>query len=89
MTEEDYISYVCKRVKELRIQKGIKQVDLASVVGIDDSNLRRLENNRTSPTLKTLYRIAKALQVDVADLLPHVKNQTNHSLEKSKSESSE
>jgi transcriptional regulator with XRE-family HTH domain len=89
MTEEDYISYVCNRVKELRIHKGIKQVDLASEVGIDDSNLRRLENNRTSPTLKTLFRISHALQVDVADLLPNVKNQTNHSFDKSKSESKE
>ena len=80
MTEEDYIAYVCSRVKELRIQKGMKQIDLASVIGIDDSNLRRLENNRTSPTLKTLYRISKALEVDLADLLPDVKNQTQNSL---------
>lgn len=70
MTEEDFVLSVCKKIKDTRIQKGIKQIDLATDIGIDDSNLRRLENGRTSPTLKTLYKIANALQVKVVDLLP-------------------
>jgi transcriptional regulator with XRE-family HTH domain len=70
MSEEEFVLYVCRKIKDARIQKGIKQVDLATDLGIDDSNLRRLENGRTSPTLKTLFRIANALEIKVSDLLP-------------------
>lgn len=71
MTEQEYILLVCNNIKQLRIQKGIKQIDLASAVGIDDSSLRRIESGRTSPTLKTLIRIADALNVEVRELLPN------------------
>jgi len=70
MTEEDYISTVCQNVKNLRVSKKLTQVELAASVGIDDSSLRRIESGRTSPTLKTLYRLATALEVNVIDLLP-------------------
>lgn len=70
MTEQEYILIVCNNIKQKRIEKGFKQIDFAHEIGIDDSSLRRIESGRTSPTLKTLFRIANALQVDVAELLP-------------------
>lgn len=45
-------------------------MDLAVEIGIEDSSLRRIESGRTSPTLKTLIRIANALQIEVSELLP-------------------
>lgn len=74
MTEQEYILLVCNNIKQLRMQKGIKQVDLAYAIGIDDSSIRRIESGRTSPTLKTLIRIAGALNVEVQDLLPDSNN---------------
>lgn len=70
MTEQEYIHYVCTSIKQKRIEKGIKQMDLAVEIGIEDSSLRRIESGRTSPTLKTLIRIASALQIEVSELLP-------------------
>jgi transcriptional regulator with XRE-family HTH domain len=70
MTEEEYIQRVCSNIKSIRIKKGIKQIDLACNIGIDDSSLRRIESGRTSPTLKTLFRISKSLNVDLSELLP-------------------
>jgi len=46
------------------------QLELSSKIGIDDSSLRRIESGRTSPTLKTLYRIAISLNVQIHDILP-------------------
>ncbi len=69
MTEEQYISMVCENIKRIRLDQKMKQIELASEVGIDDSSLRRIESGRTSPTLKTLFRIAKALNVSVSELV--------------------
>lgn len=69
-SEQDYILKVCENIKQKRIQSGMKQIELASEIGIDDSSLRRIESGRTNPTLKTLYKIAVALKIDVAELLP-------------------
>ncbi len=70
MNEEEYILEVCKRIKSYRIAKNLTQVELSASIGIDDSSLRRIESGRTSPTLKTLYRIANALEIGVYELLP-------------------
>lgn len=70
MTEQEYILKVCANIKQQRIAKSIKQIELASEIGIDDSSLRRIESGRTSPTLKTLFRVAVALKINISDLLP-------------------
>ena len=70
MTEQEYIYKVCCNIKQQRIQKGFKQIEFACEIGIDDSSLRRIESGRTSPTLKTLVRISKALNICVSELLP-------------------
>lgn len=74
MTEQEYILFVCNNIKLFRKKKGLKQIDLASAIGIDDANLRRIESGRTSPTLKTLIRVAAALEIEVEDLLPQKTN---------------
>ena len=70
MNEQEYILKVCENIKQKRIQLGVKQIELASEIGVDDSSLRRIESGRTSPTLKTLYRIALAMKIDIQELLP-------------------
>jgi transcriptional regulator with XRE-family HTH domain len=70
MTVDEFHIYVCQRIKELRKEKGLTQFDLATEIGIDDANLRKIESGKTNPTIKTIYRIAQALQVNVQDLLP-------------------
>lgn len=56
------------KVKELLKQRGMKMVELAAKVGVDQSNLSKsLDGN---PTLSRLEDIAKVLGVHVKDLLP-------------------
>ena len=67
--EEDYINRLGKRIIQLRKEKNIKQIDLASLLNIEDSALRRIESGRTNPTIKTLLRIADALELAIEDLV--------------------
>ena len=52
------------KIKELRLKKKIKQIYLASTAGISNSYLSDIENSRTDPSLKTLMKIARALDVE-------------------------
>jgi DNA-binding XRE family transcriptional regulator len=53
-------------LKDLREQKSLSLQQVAESVGMDRSNLAKLENgHRENPTLETLFRVAAALGVRV------------------------
>ena len=68
MRPEDFLIKLGRRIVEIRKEKGIKQVDLAFESELDDGSLRRIEDGRTNPTVKTLIKIANGLGVEVKDL---------------------
>lgn len=68
LTESELLIKIGQRIVQLRELKGLKQIDLASQLNIEDSALRRIESGRTNPTTKTLYKISKVLEVDIKDL---------------------
>jgi DNA-binding XRE family transcriptional regulator len=49
-----------------RIEGGLTQRDLALRLGVKQSALARWEAGQTMPTLATLFRVAKTLNVDFA-----------------------
>lgn len=49
----------------LREQHGLTQAELAERCGIDQGDISRIERGATSPTARTLQRIADALDADV------------------------
>ena len=53
---------------EARIEKNYTLTKLASKTGISKSTLNNIENGRTSPTLRQLELIAKALNCRITDL---------------------
>jgi len=57
------------RIKELREEKGLSQQQLASACNFEKSNMSRLESGNTNPTVYTLYKISKALDVSISDLV--------------------
>lgn len=71
MEKSDLLKNVGKRVQEIRISKGLTQVDLVGKIDgeIDTTNISRIESGRTNPTIFTLYRISKALDVSLVELL--------------------
>jgi transcriptional regulator with XRE-family HTH domain len=58
-----------KKIREKRISLGLTQQSLADNSNLDISSISKIENNRATPSLKALERIAKALDTSIIDLL--------------------
>jgi transcriptional regulator with XRE-family HTH domain len=56
-------------LRQIREAQGITQRALAARAGITQAALFRLESGETDPRLSTLRKLAKALNVTVADLI--------------------
>lgn len=59
----------CKRIKELRIENGITQKELADKLQTTNSSVCDWERGRSQPDLKTLTEIAKLFDVSTDYLL--------------------
>ena len=57
------------RIRALRKAKHLKQGDLARRLGMTSAQLCRIEGEKHAPSVKTLARVAKALEVSVAALM--------------------
>lgn len=55
-------------IRDIRIEKGISQAELARMACVDKTQLCKLER-RGDPRASTLLRIAQALDVSIADLV--------------------
>jgi ribosome-binding protein aMBF1 (putative translation factor) len=56
---------IAMQIVALREKAGITQVELAERTGISQADISRIERGATSPTAKTLQRIAEALDAEV------------------------
>ena len=66
--EEEGLKLLAERLKQLRNQKKITQEELAYRSDITLSQIARIETVKINPTVSTLFRIAKALDVEIAEL---------------------
>lgn len=57
------------RIKLVLVGRGVSQKWLADSIGISYNAMSSICGNRAQPRLETLFQIAKALEVDVCDLL--------------------
>jgi len=55
------ISFVGKRIKEMRLSKDLKLVEVAIKSGVSKGLLSRIENGRTIPSLPVFFNIISAL----------------------------
>jgi transcriptional regulator with XRE-family HTH domain len=56
-----------KNIKEQRLARGLKQTDM-SKFGFGYRWYQRLESGRHVPTLPTLIKLSRALEVELSDL---------------------
>jgi transcriptional regulator with XRE-family HTH domain len=68
-TETDIDARVRKRLRELRLQRGLTLEDVAARANIDISTLSRLESGKRRLALDHLPRLAEALSVSTDELL--------------------
>lgn len=57
------------RLREARVQAGFSQSELEELSGIPKARLSRYENGHVEPSIQTLARLARALNVSEASLL--------------------
>jgi transcriptional regulator with XRE-family HTH domain len=60
---------VARRIRELRLRRGMTQSQLGEHIGSAKPHVSELENGKTSPGIGLLAKLAAALQVEPADLL--------------------
>jgi transcriptional regulator with XRE-family HTH domain len=58
-----------QRLRATRIKAGYSQSDLEEISGIPKARLSRYENGHVAPSIQTLERLARALNVSDASLL--------------------
>lgn len=56
-------------LKKIRQEKGFTQDELAKLSGLDRTTIAWFEIGKRMPSLRTLKKLAKALNVEVSDLI--------------------
>jgi len=65
--QEEY-ARIGENIRKLRTENELSQEKLAEKVEVDRSYIGFLERGQKNPTINTLYKIAKALNVKLKDL---------------------
>ncbi|MBZ9570627.1 helix-turn-helix transcriptional regulator [Methanobrevibacter sp. TMH8] len=56
------------RLEELRIEKGISQVELANILEVSRQTISSLENGRYNPSVILAFKIAKYFKMSIEDI---------------------
>jgi transcriptional regulator with XRE-family HTH domain len=67
---DDIVKQVAQRLQDARVRAGLSQTELAERAGVKQTYIYELEYGNTNLTIKTLEKMAKALNVDIRDLFP-------------------
>ena len=58
-----------KKLREIRLKKKLSQGDIARILGVHRSYISGLERGRRNPSLLTVQKVAKALNISPKELL--------------------
>jgi transcriptional regulator with XRE-family HTH domain len=59
-----------EQLRKIRTSRGISQDDLALITDLSRSYVSKIDRGQGNVSLKTLYKLAEALEVEPSDLLP-------------------
>jgi len=66
--DEEGLKLLAKRLKEIRTEKGITQEELAYRSELTLSQIARIETIKINPTISTIFKIVRALDVPLNEL---------------------
>jgi transcriptional regulator with XRE-family HTH domain len=66
-------------LRRARTEAGLTQEKLAFEADLDRTFISRLEHDRTSPTLETIFRLSEALGISAATLVARVERSRQRS----------
>ncbi|CAM4344183.1 transcriptional regulator with XRE-family HTH domain [Paenibacillus endophyticus] len=62
------IEIIGENIRLVRQKRGLSQEQLALLAGMNTSYIGQIERGEKNPTVKTLEKIAKALDINITDL---------------------
>jgi len=66
--ENEIAQTVSQNLRLWRTRRGLTQAQIAGRLGVSQSHFSRLELGKKTPSLRTLGRLAQALEVTVSEL---------------------
>ena len=66
---EQLVINVGRKIHELREQRGLTLRQLGELADVSASTIQKIEKNQISPSLGTVFRIAKGLEITIESLL--------------------
>lgn len=69
ISEESFILNLGIHIRQLREKKNMSQQDLAGDSGVPKSQIARIERAKINTTVRTLIKIANALEIEPKELL--------------------
>lgn len=63
-----YVINMKNRLEELRIEKGISQIELANILEVSRQTISSLENGRYNPSVILAFKIAKYFKMSIEDI---------------------
>lgn len=66
-----------EKIKSLRKERKLTQVELSKIANISRSYLADIENDRYNPSIETLKSIANGLSVSLSDIISDETNKNN------------
>lgn len=73
--QEAIVGRFAARLREVRLSRGLTQVQLAGRAFVEPTYIAKLEGGKTAPGIDLVARLAKALGTSIADLLPEDETQ--------------
>lgn len=67
--EEEYIIDLGVHIRQMRERKSISQQNLADMCNMPKTSIGRIERGEVAVTIRTLIKIANALEIDPKELL--------------------
>ncbi|GAA4954750.1 hypothetical protein GCM10023314_30540 [Algibacter agarivorans] len=67
--EQEILNNIGERIRVLRIERGLSQFQLNVDADLSKNQLGRIERGERNVKILTLYKIAKALQVEISEIL--------------------
>lgn len=70
ITHRDVLIKFGQKMQKARKEAGVSQEELAAKLAMHRTYIGMIERGERNPTIRTLYKIAKALKVPSSELLP-------------------
>ena len=68
------LQLIGRRIKTLRMSRGLSQLDLAEAINMSQTNLSNVESGRTASTVQVLIKISRVLNCKLADFFVDIDN---------------